>query len=322
MSNHGRIAFISTPKFRETSTDLVESFLYRHLYWLCNNFEVMTTGRTHETLREMITRAPEPKQRSLIEQDTKFTISNAADLARWRTTILRGLQPTMKSFPGMIHVIYELVEGRLDAVIHLTDWEDKSAKPDSAVLSREANVHLVPIATDPDTARAFVESWEASMPRLRRGERLFRTRDQMQNPPLRGLRAGDNVLAMVAHDNMKLEICRFAIENATHIFRQHKCVLTTGTTGGWIKAFMEAAGRGPGDLKKIRLCNSGPKVGDILIAYAVVQVICRMFIFLQVQSVSHPQESDIRLFEQAVASRDVHVQLATNVDSARLLIGA
>ena len=318
---HWKIAFITTPQFRVENRDLAEAFIYRHMYTLCRNFNVMTTGRTYTLLKEILKNSILEVNKELIEEDTGFAISTSHDLERWRKTIKQGLKPTMASFQGMIHIIYELVEGRLDAVIHLTDWADRSAKPDSAVLSREANVHNVPAATDVETAEAFTKSWKADLARPSRTRPLFIKRQKAKYPPLKGLKGGDRVLAMVAHDNMKLELCRFAVENATHIFKNYDYVLSTGTTGGWIKRFMEAAGRGPDEIKKIRCCNSGPQGGDLQIAYAVVKKLCHKIIFLQDPSVSHPHDSDIRLFEQAVLSRDVKVELATNVESARLLIG-
>src|SRR5437763_10714634 len=116
----------------------------------------MTTGRTLELINRIVDTVPQGDYLKLVEQDMKLQRATAGDLDRWRTTILDALQPTMPGYPGMIHVAYELVEGRLDAVIHLSDWEDKTGKPDSAVLSREANVHDVPIAADPDTARSYI----------------------------------------------------------------------------------------------------------------------------------------------------------------------
>ena len=317
----GTIAFITTPNFRVSSPDLTESFMCRHLYFLCNAFVVMTTGRTFDLIQKIVNTTPEEGPRRLIEHDMKLQSATPGDIDRWRSTILDALRPTLPGYPGMIHVAYELVEGRLDAVIHLSDWEDKTGKPDSAVLSREANVHDVPIAADPDTARAYIASWEASLARLQPGQALFKKRQQPKAPPLKDLKPGHRVLAMVAHDNMKLEICRFAVEYATHIFRTYDYVLATGTTGNWLKRFMEATGRGHDDIKKIRCCNSGPLGGDIQIAFAVVREICRKIIFLQDPSVSHPHDSDIRLFEQAVLKPDIHVELATNVESARLLLG-
>jgi methylglyoxal synthase len=316
-AKYGRIAFITTPRFRESSPEIVEDFVYSHIYEVCAPFKVMTTGRTFRYVQEIVGRDPSDTDRDRIRISMGLSDLTTHDLDRWRRTIKDSLEPTMDRFQGMIHVTYELVEGRLDAVIHLTDWEDKNAKPDSAVLSREANVHNVPIAADPDTALAYIKGWKK---RLADNGPVFVRRDQPSEPPLKGLKKGDRVLAMIAHDNMKLETCRFAVENARYIFQKYDYILATGTTGGWIKRFMEAAGRGPSEVDRIRCCNSGPKGGDIQIAYAVVKQICRKIIFLQDPTVSHPHDSDIRLFEQAVLAKDVHVELATNVESARLLI--
>ena len=60
--------------------------------------------------------------------------------------------------------------------------------------------------------------------------------------------------------------------------------------------------------------------GDVQIAYAVATGLCKQIIFLQDPSTSHPHDSDIRLFEQAVAEFGEDVKLATNIQSAQLLI--
>lgn len=325
LEKHGRIAFITTPDFRESRKVEADRFVYRHMYSLCRFFTVITTGRTYEELlckilgRDLDETTEEHSR--LIAEDTGFEIKTTQNLDQWKQTIRASLKPTVSSYPGMIHVAYELVEGRLDALIHLTDWVDKSAKPDSAVLAREANVHNVPAATDVETATAFIESWHSSLAKTSKRSKLFRDRQEPEDPPLRGIEESDKVIAMVAHNNMKLEICRFAVEHAAQIFRRYKYVLATGTTGSWLRKFMEASGRGQGEIDRIRCCNSGPLGGDLQIAYAVVRGLCHEIVFFQDPSVSHPHDSDIRLFEQAVLSEKVKVKLATNPDSARLLIG-
>lgn len=320
-SKHGKIAFITTPRFREASPNVIKDFVYAYLYQVCAPFEVMTTGRTMEFLQdEILAKDPDDSARSKISSSMELSDLRESDVSRWKETIKESLTPTLRGYQGMIHVSYELVEQRLDGVIHFTNWEDKSAKPDSAVLSREANVHDVPIAHDPDTARACIKTWRRRLVFVDQ-QPVFRKRVQPSPRPLNSLDATHDVLAMVAHDNMKLDVCRFVVENATHILNTYDYVLATGTTGGWIRRFLQAAGRSSNDIEKIRLCNSGPKGGDIQIAYAVVQGICQKIIFLQDPSVSHPHDSDIRLFEQAVLAPDVHVELATNVESAQLLIG-
>lgn len=319
----GRIAFITTPKYRDASRESddkpLEDFIFSHLYKVCVRFNVITTGGTGHEISDIVNRDVKEDERNKIQESMGIGSFTEHDLKRWRDTILESLEVTMEGFRGMIHVTHELVEGRLDAVLHLTDWEDKSAKPDSAVLAREANVHNVPIATDLPTTLAYIRSWNR---RLASGEPVFIVRSEPTPLPLDGLSAKDQVLAIIAHDNMKLETCRFAVQYHNQIFEKYGYILATGTTGGWLGRFMQAAGHRTPDLEKIRSCNSGPKGGDIQIAYAVVKGICKKIVFFQDPSVSHPHASDIRLFEQAVLAKNVDVQIATNVESARLLIGA
>ena len=320
MTKHGTIAFITTPRFRESRTADFEDFVYSHLYEVCDLFSVITTGRTGESIAEILNRTPSSEERDKICSSMGVDELSDYELDRWRRTVEQSLTVTLGRFQGMIHVTFELVEGRLDAVIHLTDWDDKSAKPDSAVLSREANVHNVPIASDPLTSLAYIRTWKrrvAGNPT----EPVFVRRQQPDPAPLTGLRQEDRILAMIAHDNMKLETCLFAVEHARYIFRNYDYILATGTTGSWLKRFMHAAGASPADVEKIRCCNSGPKGGDIQIAYAVVKGLCQKIVFLQDPTVSHPHDSDIRLFEQAAVAQEVHVELATNVESAKLLVG-
>jgi len=319
VAKHGRIAFITTPHFRADRAGELQSFVFEYMYALCQSFDVLTTGGTYETLKRIVGLPLSSGPR--FESDHRSLVDNESALEHWQSIVMKSLKPTMPGVNGMIHVAYELVEGRLDAVLHFADWQDKSAKPDSAVLAREANVHKVPIAHDVDTAGAYVRSWSGALASAH-PEALFCQRESIaiDKSPIFDLKSTDRVIAMIAHDNMKLEICRFAIENASYIFNQHDYVLATGTTGDWILKFMEAAHRGAEARNKIRLCRSGPKGGDLQIAYAVAEGLCQQIIFLQDPSVNHPHDSDIQLFEQAVATHGVHARLATNVESARFLI--
>lgn len=293
------------------------------MYSLARSFSVISTQRTYDELLRIVRRQPSPKDQVLMAQDTGFRIKTAHDLARWREVIVEALTPTKKGIEGMIEVSYELVEGRLDAVIHLTDWEDMSAKPDTAVLWREANVHNVPIAADVHTAAAYVESWNAKLARHTNGGKVFVERARLSEPPLAGITASDRVVAMIAHDGMKLEMCRFAVENAAMIFDQFDYILATGNTGRWIRRFLVAAKRSQNEVARVRLCKSGPDGGDVQIAFAVVHQLCRKVIFLQDPQANHPHDSDIKLFEQAVLSlaARTRVELATNSESARFLLG-
>lgn len=314
---HGRIAFITTPEFRKLSPDAVKSFVYTDLYFLCQTFEVLTTGRTHDFINECLEEAEKPDNLPLIATSMGVRDANDHDLQRWRDTITRGLKCQRPSVQGMIEITFELVEQRLDAVIHLTDWGDMSAKPDTAVLWREANVHDVPLACDIATAEAYVRAWRAQLP-LSASRPMFRKRPRPEVLlPLDELRA-KSVLAMIAHDNKKLEICAFAVRHADKLFNDFDYILTTGRTGFWLTHFMRDAKRSHLDVAKIRCCLSGQDGGDVQIANALVQGHCKTVFFFQDPSVSHPHDADIRLFQQAALA--LGVQLATNDGSAGLLL--
>lgn len=315
---YGTIAFITTDRFRTQAASAAElrQFVYEDMYRLCSCFGVLTTGGTYAALIGIVEESSVDAGAPRIFFSSIDQVESEQDLERWRRVVRTGLREMLSGFKGMIAVARELVEGRLDAVLHLTDWQDKSAKPDSAVLSREANVHNVPIATDIRTTREYVHAWNA----LIEGKKpVFRARQVIPEDasPTAGLTASHHVLGLISHDNMKLEMCRFVVEHAAKI-AEFNHILATGTTGGWVKDFM-AASTHPLASDVLRPCNSGPKGGDIQIAFAVVNGWCEKIIFLQDPTVTHPHDSDIRLFEQAVNS-GVNVTIATNTESARFLM--
>lgn len=220
----------------------------------------------------------------------------------------------------MIEIAYELVEGRLDAVLHLTDWNHVAGKPPAMVVRRQANVHNVFIASDHNSARYAVRRWRAL---VESGAAIFSPRKQVTPSPINGLKG--QVLALIAHDAKKLDMCHFVVEHAREIM-QFDAILTTGTTGREVKRFLAAAGRSASEIEtKVRLCHSGPYGGDVQIAYAVIKGWCHKVVFLQDPFTSHAHETDIHLFEQAVllfreAALKVDFELATNVESARMLL--
>ena len=325
MQKKGRIAFITTPEYRNKHPQETEDFIYRHLYQLCHSFEVLSTGRTYGHIMNFICLPLDQLDKKRIEEGVHFAIETAEDIARWRKTIEQGLIPLRKSVTGMIELELELVEGRLDAIIHLTDWADVAGKPDSMVLRREANVHDVPIASDIHSASSAVANWMSS---LAKNKPIFKQRQPLSVSPLDGLKPEHKVLALIAHDKMKLPLCCFLVEHAKRIFDEYDYILATGTTGEWIKKFALAAGRTRQEVDKVRLCLSGPDGGDVQIAAAVVRNLCQKVIFLQDPYTSHAHETDIRLFEQAVLlfertamAEGVKVELATNLESAKAILG-
>jgi methylglyoxal synthase len=323
---HGRVAFITTPAYRDNRKAELETFVHRHLYELCNAFEVLCTGGTYKSVSEIISRTPAEADRSTIEQGTNFPIESDEDLARWRNTIKRGLREKRHSIQGMIEIANELVEGRLDAVIHLMQDSDMAGKPDSAVLRREALVHNVSIATDIHSAKSAIAAWNARLSKISPGTAIFPDRERPKTLPLEGLEPHHRILALVAHDGKKLDLCCFAVQYASQIFNDYDYVLATGTTGKWLKRFVLAAGHSQHEADRIRCCLSGPDGGDVQIAAAVVRRLCHKIIFFQDPFVSHAHHADIRLFEQSLLlsmaqAEDLHVQLATNPESARAALG-
>ncbi len=323
----GRVAFITTPKYRDATPWVIEDFVQRHMYSLCHSFEVLCTGRTYDFVTKVVNRPFDRMNRKIIAEDTRFPITTEQDLARWRSTVLAGLVEQQPGISGMIEIAYELVEGRVDAIIHFTDWEDVIGKADSMVLRREANVHNIPIASDIHTAESMVRAWSALLARTHASDPIFKVRPAPKVRPLEGLTLDHRIIALIAHDRMKLDLCCFVVEHAKTIFNNFDFVLATGTTGGWLKRFFDALGRGQEAAKKIRCCLSGPYGGDVQIAAAVVKKLCRKVIFLQDPLTSHAHDTDIRLFEQSVllfqraaVKQEIEIQLATNLEAAKLIL--
>lgn len=317
---YGRIVFNATPKYREKNAEEYIEFVCKYTDYLCKHFDVVTTGGTHVFFYDNICQFDYYHftfhDKIILDSGEKI---NRKSFDKWKKPLEDkkiGIEPKSEGFKGMIKLIHELVNGEIDAVIHLKTAQDISAKPDSAVLSREANVYGVPIATNIATADTFINSWREKILGPGKHSGIFIDRSSQKNTS--GFK-GTNLLALVAHDNMKSELARFAVEYKDAIFHDYNGVIATETTGNLLKRFFESLGRE--DLaKRVHCYHSGPKGGDLQIACAVVEGWCKKIIFFQDPSVSHPHEWDIRLFEQAVAEEDLRVEMATNYESARLLI--
>jgi methylglyoxal synthase len=324
------VAFITTPRFREKHGDEVTDFVATDLWHLCRMFNVCSTGGTYEEILKIIgsIKYGDPISKRIVDA-LPVQIDSEDDLQKqWQRPIERNLRGVEGGYHGMIRLTNDLIIGCIDAVIHLMDWDDVAAKPDTMVLRRQANVHDVPIACDLVTARAMVSGWKARKARnvpdlelCRAGGRytpilVDKTREQLER-----VNAGDRVIALIAHDGMKLEMCRFAVQHAKEIV-EYDAILATGTTGTWIKRFLQAAGRSKDEYNRVIPCLSGPLGGDVQIAWMVVQGICEKVIFFQDPMVSHAHATDILLFEQALLYREVKRALATNPETALALLEA
>jgi methylglyoxal synthase len=119
-------------------------------------------------------------------------------------------------------------------------------------------------------------------------------------------------IALVAHDNRKMEIVEWAVYNAT-MLAKHK-LICTGTTGGLIrKAFEEK-----GVYADITCMHSGPLGGDAEIAALVVQKQIDLAVFLIDDLNPQPHEADIQMLLRQC--RVHNIPIACNRYSADLMI--
>lgn len=322
-AKRGRIGFTTTRKFRNSHPEEVRHFVFNHLYALCSDFEILCTGGTYGFLGELLkSDLSDLNQEELDSIATYFRrpMDNEEAFLQWKNLTHGALTPLLPGIQGMVELTYELVESRLDAAIHLRGWDEVDSALDSQVLRREANVHNIPIILDLQAARLAVAQWNSQAALSPTRHRVFPEQSPIIDNPFKGIDPHHRVLALVAHDGMKLEMCRFAVEHASHIFNRFDHVLSTGTTGSWLKKFMQAAGRSERELDSVRCCLSGPLGGDVQIAMAIIKGLCNMVIFFQDPFVSHPHETDIRLFEQIALLEGTEVAIATNEKTARVLL--
>jgi methylglyoxal synthase len=338
LQKHGTVAFITTPRFRERHSDEFVDFVLTELRDLCWYFVVRSTGGTHDAISNGLStkdgeilfpgvsrlKLGDPLVRR-IRQTGSLPVSTAGDLKDWQGTILHepyGMQAVEDGYCGMMRLTNDLVMGKIDAVVHLMDWDDVQAKPDTAVLRRQANVHPVPMASDMSTARLLMAGWKA---RIMRNEKVFETPEPSREVSesesrLDHLTDRDDVLALIAHDGMKLPMCHFVVENWRRI-TEYDAILATGTTGSWVKKYLIAAGADRALVEsKVICCLSGPEGGDVQVAWQVVRGVCGRVVFFMDPRAAHPHESDIRLFEQALLYHKVRHALAPNAPTGRDLI--
>lgn len=316
------IALVATPKFKDEHKELLQRFVYEHLYTLTRHFHVISTGKTHAEVSSFLHKHAElmkPQYKKLIQKDFGSKLTEAA-VRKWRTSIKASFKHKKIGIEGMIEIAHELVTGKLDAIIQLSVEDDTTVRAGSAVLRREANVHNVPIASDVATAHLFVQHWKKKLQSRRvDAQSLFRPREKVKSPcadlPKNG---GKRVLALIAHDGQKHEMSRFVVENKAKLLH-FTHILATGTSGRLVKRQLSAAGWTKPQVNRILLCHSGPLGGDVEIANAVIQGLCKTVVFFQDPATSHPHAADIRLFEQAILT-GTDVRLASNAESARILL--
>ena len=114
-------------------------------------------------------------------------------------------------------------------------------------------------------------------------------------------------IALIAHDGKKEALVSFVQEHRAWFEQFH--LVGTGTTGG------QVANKG----FEVERLASGPLGGDAQIAARITEGHVHAVIFFRDPMGKHPHEPDINML---LRQCDVHnIPLATNIASARLLVG-
>jgi methylglyoxal synthase len=295
------VILTTTSFFREIHLKEFQNFLEKNFLWLIKNVNLWITGTTYETIISIMKNI---NKFSLIEEDLKQ---------------IKKLPPQSI---GMVSATFELIEGRIQAVFHLSHYKDIHHTFAASALKRQSLVHNIIYADTIQAASNIINYWEK--------EGFHSIILKMNSIVINlNLLENKNNLALIAHDGKKLDICLLVIEYL-HIILSFDYIIATGTTGGWIKKFITAACKQKNIIdknnierieKKFVLCESGPKGGDVQIAHIALKGLCSNIIFLIDPMTAHPHEPDIRFLEQMVESScDYPVKLATNIESAKYLL--
>lgn len=121
-------------------------------------------------------------------------------------------------------------------------------------------------------------------------------------------------IALVAHDNRKIDMIHWAVKNADFLSRHR--IVCTGTTGSLIqKAYDEK-----GIVSHITCMHSGPMGGDTEIAAMVVRKEIDFAVFLIDDLNPQPHEADIQMLLRQC--RVHNVPIACNLSSADLMLSS
>ncbi len=119
-------------------------------------------------------------------------------------------------------------------------------------------------------------------------------------------------IALVAHDNRKVDIIDWVIYNSD--FLSHHSFVCTGTTGSLVKEALASKGVHP----DIQIMTSGPLGGDAEIAAMVVRKEIDLAVFLIDDLNAQPHEADIMMLLRQC--RVHNIPIACNRYSADLMI--
>ncbi len=193
---------------------------------------------------------------------------------------------------------------RIDTLIFLTDPVDlEESYPEDKALFRSA------LRNETVYLSTF---WAASHWAAFEKHSEIRRSGKAQTRPTK---PEDEVLALIAHDEKKLDLCQWVVSNRDRI-RRFRSFVTTGTTGEWVAKFLGAADIPTHKVELIDQMASGPKGGDVEIAGAILRRKVHHVVFFVDPMTSHPHEADIHALLRVCSMPDVEVNLRLNEASA------
>lgn len=119
-------------------------------------------------------------------------------------------------------------------------------------------------------------------------------------------------IALVAHDNRKVDIIDWVLYNSSFLAKHS--LVCTGTTGSLVKEALAKKGVNP----EMEIMNSGPMGGDAEIAAKVVRKEIDLAVFMIDDLNAQPHEADIMMLLRQC--RVHNVPIACNRYSADLMI--
>lgn len=254
------------------------------------------------------------------------------------------------SAPGVIQIANLVVFGFCRAILFFNDSEDIYAdSPQNLALRRICNEFNVPLVEDAASIRFLLRRWYKNTdlfeqaysrtPASRPVEALqmyFGEDEVLPNLGPGNRKRSNETLAVIAHDNKKMEMLRFCAKHLREILAYRR-VLTTGTTGEKLRGLYKeilslhesirrAVGINRGesieDFVNRKICpfKSGPAGGDIQISSKIIEGSCHRVIFFEDPKSAHPHQFDVRLLEKAVQSYSTSTLFATSTEMAELIV--
>jgi methylglyoxal synthase len=242
------------------------------------------------------------------------------------------------------------VFGFCRAILFFNDSEDLYAdSPQNLALRRICNEFNVPLIEDGASIRFLLQRWYSEpelfgrtyseAPSSRPVEALhayFGNDELLAGTDRDHRRPANETLAVIAHDNKKMEMLRFCARHMLAIL-SYRRVLTTGTTGEKLRGLYKEilslgeevrreAGIRPGDsvsdFVDAKICpfKSGPAGGDIQISSKIIEGSCHRVIFFEDPKSAHPHQFDVRLLEKAVQAHSTSTLFATSTEMAELIV--